>query len=100
MFGQIHLSRCCCVTSLLIQPHQETVCPTLQRTARNWAHLEVSQHGHDISSALGFIKWAMSNVGGSGVAMTRHFRDKEMDHQIPLLDLTPCPPRVAARAPQ
>lgn len=43
MFGQIHLSQCCSVTSLLIHPHQETVCPALVRTAPNWAHLKLSQ---------------------------------------------------------
>lgn len=52
MFGQIHVSQRCCVTSLLIHPHQETFCAALQRTARTWAHLELSQQGHDISSAL------------------------------------------------
>lgn len=79
MFGQIHVSQRCCVTSLLIHPHQETFCAALQRTARTWAHLELSQQGHDISSALCFIKWPMSNVGGSGVAVSRHFRDKGRD---------------------
>lgn len=40
MFGQIRLSQGCCMTSLLIHPHQETVCPEFRRrTAQTLARL-------------------------------------------------------------
>lgn len=63
MFGQIHWSQSCCVTSLLIHPHQETVCPTLQRTARNWGSPGVftARPRHQLSP--GFYQVPMSNMG-------------------------------------
>lgn len=55
MFGQIRLSQCCCMTSLRIHPHQETVCPTLRRTAPTLARLTWRFHSKAMRSAQHWI---------------------------------------------
>lgn len=62
MFGQICLSQRCCMTSLLIHPRQETVCPTLRRrTTRTLARLTWRFHSKAMRSAQ---RWVLSSQMG------------------------------------
>lgn len=82
-----------------LTPHPSPPRNSLSSTGEDSTELgspEAFTANRDISPALSFIKWLMSNVGGSGVAVAKHFRDKEMDHEIPVLDPTARPPGVAA----